>query len=93
MDKSFKFSHQAILDSIKKFYFSLKKNEKLKKLKKIFISFALAIVFALFRAKSAFAVENYVPTFPPFGNVSYTTFLNGVKNHLIQKVLLLGDGK
>jgi hypothetical protein len=45
----------------------------LRKLKKIFISFALAIVFALLKVKPAFAaIENIIP---PCGNVSYSAFL------------------
>ena len=61
----------------------------MRKLKKIFISFALAIVFALLKAKPAFAaIENIIP---PCGDVSYTAFLKGVKNHLIKKVLFLGN--
>lgn len=89
MEKSMKYTPEQILNSIKEFYFHMKNDTEIfKNVKSQLIAASVALYYA---PTAAFAEGN--PNAPvPSGIVSYSQFLQGVKDHVIEKVSVGADG-
>merc|ERR1711959_529198 len=88
MDKSMKYTPEAILNSIKEFYFHMKNDTDLFKNVK---SQLIAASVALYYAPTAAFAEGDKPM--PYGMVSYSQFLQGVNDHVIERVRVGADGR
>ena len=91
MDKSMKYSPEAIIKSMDKFVTQLKGNEVLfAQFKEQIIAAAIGISTLTMKVGAAHA-EDGKPL--PSGLVSYTKFLEGINDHVIERVRVAADGR
>lgn len=83
-----KYTPEAILGSIKEFYFHMKNNTKLFQDVK---SQLFAASVALYMAPQAALAEGEKAL--PSGMVSYSQFLQGVNDHVVERVRVGADGR
>ena len=87
MEKSMKYTPEAILNSIKEFYFHMKNDTDL--FKNVKAQLLAASVALYFSPNAAFAeIEKALPS----GLISYSQFLSGIQEHLIERVVIDATG-
>lgn len=87
-DKSVKYTPEAIMASVKEFYGHMKGNTELfKNVKAQLLAASIAIAMG---PQAAFAADGKIM---PEGMVSYSQFLSGVNEHVIERVRVGADGR
>lgn len=96
MDKSVQINADSILDSVKHVISNMKENKPLAELNKKLIMAMVAFQIAAV-ANPAFADEELSKAQllerSLQGNVSYSNFLNGIKEHVIERVRVEPNGR
>jgi len=91
MDRAITYAPENLRAGVKDFYsqiFDGPEDELKKKLKRVVLALSTAMTIG---PGAAFAEDGVTPI--PAGNVTFTTFLNAVKAHQIEKVNIVDGGK